>query len=339
MTASILQFLLSAAVIVVAGGALTQFGDVISHRTKLGGLLVGSILIAGATSLPELAIDVHAVRLGSADLAVGDLLGSSLFNLLILAVLDLTRYSHGQMLSKISARHALAATASILLTALAAIFILLGPMLKDVTFFRVGPGSLALAAAYIVCMRILFFAQRESRDQPPSGKKREGQSVPRPGKLSLRAAVIGYVIAAVVILAAAPFLAKAADDLAERSGLGGTFFGTTFVAFCTSLPEIVTTFFAVRMKAFDLALGNILGSNCFNMAIFLPLDLADEGSLFASVAQTHLYTALAVIVVTAIVILGQLYRVEKRRHFLEPDALLALLAILGAFAGLYFVRE
>lgn len=60
MTASILQFLLSAAVIVVAGAGLTQFGDIISHRTKFGALLVGSILIAGATSLPELAIDVSS---------------------------------------------------------------------------------------------------------------------------------------------------------------------------------------------------------------------------------------------------------------------------------------
>ena len=103
MTGYIIQFLVSAAVIVVAGGALTQFGDIISNRTKLGGLLVGSILIAGATSLPELAIDISAVRMGSIDLAVGDLVGSSIFNLLILAVMDLTTYSQGRMLSKTSA--------------------------------------------------------------------------------------------------------------------------------------------------------------------------------------------------------------------------------------------
>ncbi|MCI0539472.1 MAG: hypothetical protein L0Z50_30040 [Verrucomicrobiales bacterium] len=77
MTASLIQFLIAAATIIAAGAALTEFGDIISHRTKLGGMLVGGILIAGATSLPELAVDINAVRIGSPDLAVGDLLGSS----------------------------------------------------------------------------------------------------------------------------------------------------------------------------------------------------------------------------------------------------------------------
>lgn len=338
MISSIVQFLVSAAVIVVAGAFLTQFGDVISNRTKLGGLLVGSILIAGATSLPELAIDINAVRMDSADLAVGDLIGSSLFNLLILAVLDMTRYSRGQMLSKTSASHALAASASIMLTGLAGLFILLGPRLENVTFLRLGPGSVAIAVAYIVCIRIVYFGQKESGQHEEKGNEDEA-TMGWIRKLGLKGAIVGYVCAGAVILAAAPFLAKAADSLAEQSGLGGTFFGTTFVALCTSLPEVVTTFAAVRMRAFDMALGNIFGSNCFNMLIFLPLDLVDKGSLLAAASQTHVYSALAVIVVTTVVILGQLYRVEKKKHYLEPDALMALLLILGALTGLYFVRE
>lgn len=336
MTASLIQFLVSAVVIIAAGAALTQFGDVLSHRTKLGGLLVGSILIAGATSLPELAIDINAVRMDSADLAVGDLLGSSLFNLLILAVLDLTRYSRGQMLSKTSASHALAGCASIMLTALAGIFLFLGPTLDDLTLLRVGPGSLVIAGAYVVCIRMVYFGQREAAQEAKEPEKEP--TLPWLGKLGLKGAIIGYLAAGAVILIAAPFLAKAADDLAERSGLGGTFFGTTFVALCTSLPEVVTTFSAVRMKAFDLAIGNIFGSNCFNMLIFFPLDLVDEGSLLSSVSRTHVYTAFAVIVVTIAVILGQLYPSERKKHFLEPDALMTLVLIVGALTGLYFLR-
>jgi cation:H+ antiporter len=110
MTADIALFLATAAVIVMAGAVLTQCGDIIAKRTQLGGLLVGTILIAGATSLPELGVNIASVRRGDADLAAGDLLGSSLMNLLILAVLDLTRYSHGRMLSHASAQQALGAT-------------------------------------------------------------------------------------------------------------------------------------------------------------------------------------------------------------------------------------
>jgi cation:H+ antiporter len=298
--------------------------------------LVGSILIAGATSLPELAIDINAVRMGAPDLAVGDLVGSSLFNLLILAILDLTRYSRGQMLSKRSAAHALSAGTSVALTAIVAIFIFLGPKLGDATFLRLGPGSYVLIAAYFIGIRIIYFGQQ--RNAKPADAPEEA-TLPWLRKLGLKGAIIGYIAAAAAILTAAPFLAHAAEDLAERSGLGGTFFGTTFVALCTSLPEVVTTFSAVRMKAFDLALGNIFGSNCFNMLIFVPLDLVDDGSLLATAQPTHVYTALCVIVVTSVVILGQLFRVEKRKHFLEPDAWLAIALILASLTGLYFIRE
>lgn len=332
MTSSLIQFLIAAAVIVTAGALLTQCGNIIAHRTRLGGLLVGTILIAGATSLPELGVNINAVRLGSVDMALGDLIGSSLLNLLILAVLDLTRYSHGRMLSKGPASLAIAAGTSIALTAIVAIFIHVGPMLESVQVLRVGPGPLVLLAAYAMGVRLIYRSRREASSKP----EEHTTWFPGLGELKLRGAITGYVIAALFILLAAPVLARAASDLAERSALGGTFFGSTFVALCTSLPEMVTTFAAVRMKTFDLAVGNILGSNCFNMVLTLPLDVVHEGSLLSSVASTHVYTALCVIVVTSVVILGQLYRVERKKPIYEPDALLAIILILAALTGLYF---
>lgn len=340
MTAAIVQFLASAVVIVFAGAALTQFGDVISHRTKIGGLLVGSILIAGATSLPELAINVNSVRIDSADLALGDLLGSSLINLLILAGLDLTRYSRKQMLSKAAAGHALSASTSIALTAIVAIFIFLGPKLGEATFLRLGPGSFVLIAGYVIGIRIIYFGQQENKKtKKESDTKDESSILPWIRKLSVTGAFLGYAAAAAIILIAAPFLSNAANDLAEQTALGGTFFGSTFVALSTSLPEVVTTFAAVQIKAFDLALGNIFGSNCFNMMIVVAVDFVDAGSLLAGVQSTHVYTALCAIVVTSVVILGQLFRVERSKHFFEPDAWLAVGLILASFTGLYFVRE
>jgi cation:H+ antiporter len=337
VTASVIQFLVCATVIVLAGFALTQFGDIISERTKLGGMFVGSVLIAGATSLPELAIDFNAVRMGAVDLAVGDLVGSSIFNLLILAVLDLTHHSRGRMFSSKSAGHALAATTSIALTAIVAVSILLGPKLGDFSFARLGPGSVLLIMVYGLGARLVFKGQSDDADARES-EEREA-APPWARKLGIRGASIGYLAAAAAILAAAPFLAHAADDLAQRSGLGGTFFGSTFVALCTSLPEIVTTFVAVRMRAFDLAIGNIFGSNCFNMLCFVPLDFIDAGSLLSRASLTHAYTALCAILITAVVVMGQLYRVERRKSFVEPDAWVAIALIVGSLTGLYFLRE
>lgn len=116
--------------------------------------------------------------------------------------------------------------------------------------------------------------------------------------------------------------------------MGKTFVGTTLVALCTSLPELVASITALRMKAFDLVIGNVFGSNAFNMILFVLLDAVHPGLLFADVSQAHAVTAFAVILATAIAVLGQLYHVEKRWRIIEPDALLMLLILCG---GLYLV--
>ena len=336
MTSSLIQFLISSGIIVLAGAALTQFADAISYKTKLGGMFIGSLLLAGATSLPEFFIDVSAVRIGSFDLAVGDLLGSSLFNLLILAVLDMTRFSHGRMLSHKSAAHALPAGVSIVLTTIAALFIFLGPKFKIMSVWRISTGSILIMAAYVIGARLIFSGQKEAADS--LSKEQPAYWIPGIKKLGLKGTIAGYIASASAIVAAAPFLAKAAKDLAEQTGLGSTFFGTTFVALCTSLPEMVTTFSAVRIKAFDLALGNIFGSNCFNMALIFPLDFFHAQSLLSSVSQIHVFSALCVVLATTVVILGQLYQVEKKKHFLEPDALIVIFLIFGALFGVYHLR-
>lgn len=127
-------------------------------------------------------------------------------------------------------------------------------------------------------------------------------------------------------------LAATAAELADRSGLGGTFVGTTLVAVTTSLPELVASLTAVRLGAVDLAIGNVFGSNAFNMIMFVPLDAAYPGSLFGAVSSAHAVTAFAVIVATAITVLGQLYHAERRLPVIEPDALLVILVIGGALA-------
>jgi cation:H+ antiporter len=111
------EFLVLAGVIAAAGTVLTRSADAIAERTGLGRLLVGSVLLAGATSLPELTVDMNAVWIGAADLAVGDLMGSSLFNLLILALLDLLQ--PGSLLAVASPVHVISALATVIVTGVA----------------------------------------------------------------------------------------------------------------------------------------------------------------------------------------------------------------------------
>jgi cation:H+ antiporter len=335
MSSAVIEFLLSAAVIAVAGSVLTRYADAIADLTGLGRLLAGSIFLAAATSLPELSVDLSAVRQGSVDIAVGDLLGSSLFNLLILAMLDCVYVPRWRMLSPVSAAHALTGSHGIALTGIAGVGILLGPQLGNVTFLGVGPAVLAISLTYLLGVRTVFLDQRVAASQKAGdGGKGEIVAIPA-GSMTFRRAILGYLIAAAAILAAGPFLASSASRIAEISGMGKSFVGTAFVALCTSLPELVASITAVRMGAPDLALGNIFGSNVFNMILLLPLDLMHPGSLLSSVAPIHALTCLATIVVTSVAIMGQLYRVERRIHVLEPDATLVLILIVLAQLMIY----
>ena len=160
MTGTLVTFLLGALAIIVAGVLLTRSADAIAERTGLGRLLVGSILLAGATSLPELNVDISAIRLGQPNLAVGNVLGSCLFNLLILAALDLTRFSRGRMLSHAASGHALSAMMTILLCATAVLAILNRPAWTLPIAGDLGAGALALLVLYLGGYRIVYFDQR-----------------------------------------------------------------------------------------------------------------------------------------------------------------------------------
>ena len=179
-------------------------------------------------------------------------------------------------------------------------------------------------------------AQLAGAPQPAAEAEAKGQPSPEePHSGHLSWAVMTFMAAAAVLFFAGPELSHVAGMLAERSGLGGTFVGTTLVAITTSLPELVSSITALRLGAIDLAIGNTFGSNAFNMILFVPLDAMHEGPLFAALAPVHAVTAMAVIVATAIAVLGQLYQAKRRVPFFEPDALLMIFVLVGALALVY----
>lgn len=328
MAGLIIQFVLLAIVVVITGTLLARFADELGMITGMGRSMAGVVLLALATSLPELLVGCKAAMIPAVDLTMGDLLGSSLFNLLILAVLDLSTRTRGAALSKTATAHALSAVSGILLTAVVLIFLLVE---VSWTFLRLGAGSWFLLITYLFCLRLIFFDQQYALSQAPEAAETPTMSR---GKV-----LTGYFLSAAVIFVAAPYLASVASELADITGLGRTIVGTLFVAFITSLPEAVTTLTALRMGAADLAIGNIFGSNAFNMLIFVGVDLFYDGSLFAAASPTHAVTAAMVIIVTVVAIQGLLYRAEKRLWVVEPDAALVVLLVVAALSIVFWMSH
>lgn len=325
MPALAVEFVVLAAGVALAGIFLARAADTIADVTRFGRLLVGSLLLAAATSLPELAVNVAAVREGMPDLAVGDLFGACLMNLLVLAVLDLFHRSPHGMLARESAAHALSAVLGIAMATIASTGMLVAAHVPYVSLLGLGPTAWVLLATYVLGARLVFLDQRIAAR---AAADESGRACTGPRWTPLLRAGGVFIASAAVLVVLGPRLAGVAGEIAERSGLGATFVGTVLLAACTTLPEIVTSVTALRLGAFDLAIGNVFGSNVFNMLLLVPLDAFHTGALLADVTPLHAITGLGVVLATAITVLGQLYRVEKRIRLIEPDALLVVLVVL-----------
>lgn len=330
-------FFLSAAVIIYAGSKLSRYGDQLADLTGLGGLWIGVVLMAAATSLPEIFTDVSAALMQAPNLAAGDLFGSNMANMLILGIIDLM-HRQKRVWQQAAFEHALIASLSMFLTGLAAFFILFG---LDVKHGGIGFGSMLLMLFYVLGMRVVFRQESVKRRQREQEKVVEGQAaeeVKQPSKREgIKRASIGFGAATLALLVAAPLLAGSANRIAQQSGISESFVGTSLVGITTSLPELVTATAAVRMGAFDLAVGNLFGSNAFNMAAFFFVDVAyQDRPVFNAVSDAHALTALWSIMLMCTALMGIIYRVEKRYMFIEPDS---FMIIIGYCLGLWLLFQ
>ncbi|HSI98940.1 MAG TPA: sodium:calcium antiporter, partial [Patescibacteria group bacterium] len=233
-------FAVSAGVVVGAGVMLARNGDVIATRTGLGGLFVGMLLMAAATSLPEIVTDISAAASGAPDLAIGDLFGSSMANMAILALVDLLH--RGQVWPSTGLGHARLASIAIALTAIICLGIA-SPVGLRIGW--IGIESVVVVAAYVLAAAWIHRSQRGDAVLEPVGL--EAHEVPAP---SVRRASLLFAGGAVLVLLAAPVMARSAQGIAEATGLAESFVGVTLLALATSLPELVTSVAAVRIGAY-----------------------------------------------------------------------------------------
>ncbi len=327
VVAWLVVFIIGAAVLARAGLVLVGAADELAERTGLGRLFVGSLLLAFATSLPEVVTDVTAAAAGAPDIAVGDLFGSSAANMAILAVLDLS-YRH-RVWPSVELGHARVATVAIGLTALAAMAVLTpeGPSIG-----WVGVDTMVVAGAYLAA--VAWFRRS------PSGRSAVPSVLPVPTGLGraerheLRSPLLRFAAGAGVVLVVAPVIALSARGIADASGMGESFVGVGLVAMSTSLPELVASLAAVRIGSYDLAVGNLFGSNAANMAVLLVADLAyTDGALLGAVDLSQAVAGLGAIVLMALALAAIVHGEETRVGRMEPDALVLLIAYVGVLVA------
>lgn len=300
-----IEFIILALVIVISGIKLAKYGDMLAEKVRLGRAWIGLILMAGITSLPEFVTGVSAVTVADVpDIAAGDILGACVFNILILGLLDLMDRS-SPIFSKVGQSHLLSAGFGVAMLSIISASILLGPVIPSIG--RIGIYTPIVIIVYFVGVRAVFFYERRLiREVVAESEKLYA-------KVSLKRAASLYTLNAVIIVAAASLLPFIADKISARTGLGDSFVGTFFVAMVTTLPELTVSVSSIQRKAYDLAIGNLLGSNMFNLMLLAIDDILFKGGpLLSHISQSHAVTALMAVLMTAIALIGITYRPEAK---------------------------
>ncbi|MCA9400278.1 MAG: sodium:calcium antiporter [Candidatus Omnitrophica bacterium] len=281
-------FLISTILIIASGVRLTKYADLLSDRLQLGKLWLGIVLLGFVTSLPEAITSFISVGyLGAGDLALGNIFGSNIFNPILVVLMDMV-YQKGSVTNVIKPlkSHQISVFYIVVMT-----FLILYDMLflahgRGILIGRLSLGVLAVSLIYIIGMRHLGVANKQEHLEDPL----EAYELDlHQGLGRIWANIIG---SAAVVVFASFWLTRAAETIAHTTGLGETFVGSFLLALVTSLPEMVVTYSAIKIGVFDLALGNIFGSNMTNLFILSLCPLFYTGGvLFANVSLTHVITA------------------------------------------------
>jgi cation:H+ antiporter len=330
-----IELIICAGLIFWVGALLSKYGDVIAEKTGFGRAWIGAILIAGVTSLPELASGVSAVAwLKAPNLAAGAVLGSCLFNLALIAMIDLA-YQPGRVLAKAQEVHILSGGLGVLMLGIVVMGVLIGPVLNGFGIPGVSVLSILILILYGVGGKMIAGLEKERAGEVLEKEAAEGDYA----SISSQKAFLVFILSGVAVIVLGIWLAFIGDRLAATTGLSRSFVGNLFLALTTSLPEIAASLAAIRLGAIDLAIGNVLGSNLFNITLFFVYDLADGGANFwASLTTGNAFAAVMTIMMTGVVIISLMYRASPKTPYrISWDGLAIAGMYVGSMALLYLL--
>ncbi|QDV64074.1 putative calcium/sodium:proton antiporter [Crateriforma conspicua] len=315
---NVVIFFVAACVVWLAGTKLSRYVDLFAERTGVGEAFAGAMLLGGATSLPELATTVTAGWSGAATLAGSNLLGGIVMQIAVLAFID-AFVLRGKPLTMFSPRSSLLLVGIVLIAmiALACAAIASG---DRYVWQGIGIWPPLLFVAYVASMAVIYRYEGSPRweprgevAQPPESAKDLKDSFHEAFDNVSTKTIIGlFCMSGLAVLIGGYFVARSGEALANQTGISQGFIGATLVAVATSLPELSTTYSAVRFGAYSMAAANILGTNSLEVALFLPAELAyREGGIMNAVAASSVFLAALGILVTCLYLWGVLERRDK----------------------------
>lgn len=332
---AVILFIISTAVIGVAGTRLGRTADQLADLTGLGEAMVGGILLGAITSLSGIITSITAAAQNHPELAVSNAVGGILAQTTFLALADISY-------KKANLEHAAASYTSLMQGMLLIILlslILLLAFSPEVSVLGIHPASVLMILAYVAGIRLIWKARERGMWAPKhtaftvEDRVRYFESE----TLSKKSVSARFLILAVAVAAAGYMVAQAGIVIAEETRLSETIVGGLFTAVSTSLPELIVTFSAVREGALTLAVSNIVGGNTFDVLTVALVDFAySEGSVYHALTSGQTFIITLTLMLSAILVMGLLDRERYGIGGIGWESFLILVLFMGGYFVLIF---
>jgi cation:H+ antiporter len=255
----ILEYIVVASLVVFCSIKASKYIDMLDKTTRLSGAFLGGVMLSAVTSLPELFTSISATLLiGKPSLCLSNILGSNIFNMAMLALATLTTIKHFAR-AKISKGNIWVTLAVLMIY-----IVLLLNMFNLLNFELATVNIVSLVIVLLYAFGVRYLAGEEGCvDEECS------ESI----RLSTRQIVLRFILSSVAIIVLSILMTYVTDDIATEFNIGSGLAGALFLGVATSLPEVSSTVMLVRMRNFNIAVGNIVGSNLFNFTILCVADV------------------------------------------------------------------
>lgn len=264
----ILLYLVVASAVVWASIRASHYIDLIDRTTKLSGAFLGGVLLSAVTSLPELFTSLSATLvLHKPSLCISNILGSNLFNVAMLATVMLCCIRNAGRLRSGKGNLVVAIYVAL-------IYAVMGLDYFGILHFELGTVNIITFIFIFIYILAVRHLSGETSAEPEAGEEQQ------PVTLSLNAIIVRFVLASIAIIVLSIAMTYITDAVAGKYNIGQGLAGALMLGVATSLPEVSSTIALFRMKNYDIAVGNIVGSNLFN---FMVLCIADIASYKTSV--------------------------------------------------------
>lgn len=351
-------FILSGILVWRSGIKLSKFADKIIDRTGLSEVFIGTLGLALITSLPEVAITLSATFANNINIAINNLLGSSVLQITILAVGD-------AMISNTSITASIENPASRLqvnclsfLLGVAAIAILY----EDIPVFHVGLWSVVIFIFYLFFFYMINYFKNtqgwqsepekhisiekvkdivsKKTDQRKKENSQDSDGEEKTSRVLMSSLGLFSLLAAIGILIGGTFVGQTADVISERTGLGSSFMGFLFTGLASALPELSTTIKAVKLGRYEMAFSNIFGTTLLNVSMILLIDLFYfHGPVLNEVDNFSVAGATLGLVLISIYQMGLTLKLKKTFFRMGLDSIAVILCYIIGIIILFNMRN